>query len=271
MLVVVGVLALVALGALYAAVVWLRLPSVEPLGPSGDPGPTAFMREDGCEAHDRGYRPITEIDPRLGCAVVWAEDYRYFAHDGVDLVALRAAVRDSWRQGRLVRGASTLPMQLARNLYLTRARHPSRKLAEIWLARTLVARYERLRLLELYLNSAEWAPCVYGAEAAAQHYFGHGADRLDLAEATLLAAMLPRPGTPPGERDGDRERLQMRQRFLISVLRNSGLLHAATARDGMRRVSHQWIGGTPRRGLPQAAEPAPFGWYELGCGTLQTR
>jgi len=264
-----GAVALAALAALYALVVWWRLPSVGGLGElgDGDPGETAFMRADQCAVIERDYRPLDEIDPRLACAVVHAEDTGFFRHDGVDVRALRAALVDSVRQRRLVRGASTIPMQLARNLFLERSRVPTRKWREILLARRLVARYSRRRLLELYLNDAELGPCIYGAEAAAQHYFGHSARTLDLAEATLLAAALPRPRAELGTRPADSDRVQAKQRALIERLGRFGLAAPAETRRAARelvRMWHQgWLGHTPVE-----ASAAPERWLSSGCGTL---
>ncbi len=256
-----------ALLALYVLVVWLRLPAVGGLGDAGDPGATSFMAEDGCAEHARSYRPLSEIDPRLGCAFVWSEDWRFFRHDGVDLPALKWAARENWRSGGFRFGASTIPMQLARNLYLTRSRTLSRKGKEIALARRLVARYSRTRLLELYLNATELAPCVYGVEAAAQHYFGHGAGRVDAAEATFLAVMLPRPATPPGRLRDDRTRLVGQQQKLLTRLYRAGLLGRAELRAARVEILAGWRDGW-RGHRPAVERPAPQAFYDRYCGTL---
>jgi monofunctional biosynthetic peptidoglycan transglycosylase len=252
--------------ALYVAVLWARLPSVAGLGAVGAPPPTAFMRGSGCARVAVVYRPLAEIDPRLGCAVVWAEDARFFRHDGVDRQELGGVMRTGWHAGRLGRGASTIPMQLAKNLFLSPARTPTRKLAEILLARRLVARYDRLRVLELYLNTAELAPCVYGAEAGARHYFGHGTEVLDGAEATFLAALLPRPGHPPGSLADDRTGLQRKQRRLLELMRHGGLLSTREAMDAVKEVVLLWLGGWAGH-ASAAPEPAPQSWYARECGT----
>ena len=287
----------VLLLALYAAVIWLRVPSAETigarLGAQGDPGPTSFMAEDGCVGHRREYRPIDQIDPRLVCTVVWAEDWRFFRHDGVDWSALEGAMRDNWRRTQLRLGGSSIPMQLARNLFLSRARTPSRKLREIAIAERLVTALGRKRVLELYLNAAEWAPCVYGVEAATRHYLGHDATVIDAAEAVFLASMLPRPGRPPGALEGDRRRLLRRQQFLLTTLGRAGLLAPAAVRRGraavfkllgaqIRRARQSHRATTDREvGSPGAGEsgavsglegrltdgPAPVSWLARACGT----
>lgn len=221
---------------LYALVIWLRLPTVDTTLATGDPGPSAFMSVDRCARPARVYVPLSRIDKRLACTVVWAEDWRFFDHDGVDWIAFESAMRDNWRRGQMRLGASTIPMQLARNLYLSRRRTPSRKLREMELARRLVARLGRARVLELYLNAAEWAPCVYGVEAAARYYFGHSAASMEPAEAVFLAAMLPRPKRPPGVDAEDRKRLIRRQQSLLTMMGRAGLIAPAMVRKGRAAV-----------------------------------
>jgi monofunctional glycosyltransferase len=264
-----GIGAMLGLGAIYAAVTWLRLPGVERLGAAGDPGPSAYMQRAACEAPARTWRELEALDPALGCAVVWAEDRRFFHHDGVDDRALEAALRRAWRQGRVAGGGSTIPMQLARNLYLSADRTPTRKLTEMVLARRLAGRYERTRLLEVYLNAVEWAPCVYGAEAAARHYFGHGADRLAPAEAAFLAAMLPRPGRRP-QRGPDQDQLEYRQQVILTLLVRAGLLQPGRLAADRARVGAMWRHyGTGRFHGLSAPSVASGGsdWYVRLCGS----
>jgi penicillin-binding protein 1A len=256
----------VALVALYVLVIWLRLPDVATLGASGDPGVTAFMGEDGCREHARSFRALDEIDPIVACTFVWAEDWRFFRHSGIDKNALKWAIAQNWRERAWRYGASTIPMQLARNLFLSRRRTPSRKAIEMVLARRLGAGYERRRLLELYLNSTELAPCVYGVDAAAQHYFGHGAELMDAAEASFLAAMLPRPQHPPGSRSNDRRQLVDRQQQLISHLARAGLMSRGQTRVARAQVVAGWRDGWMGH-RPAVSKSAPLSWYEHGCGT----
>ena len=256
---VVGAVLLIA----YAGIVYLRLPSVGAVGAQGDPGPTPFMRTDRCERIDVEYLPLVEIDPRLACVIVWSEDRKFFYHDGVDTEALDGAVRANWAAKDFRFGGSTIPMQVARNLFLSRSRTPTRKLQEVVLARRLVEHYDRLRILELYLNIAEWAPCVYGVHAAAKHYFGHGAEVLDGAEATFLAAMLPRPRRPP--KAEDRRPMQKRQHVLLTLLTRAQLVSPAETSAERGGVVAIW---REREGhLPRTHAPAPRDWYERACGT----
>ncbi len=107
---------------------------------------------------------------------------------------MRAAVEEALEGGR-IRGASTITQQLARNLWLSPSRSPVRKLEEAILTRQLEVYLGKRRILELYLNVVELGPGIYGAEAAARHYFDKPAARLDAWEAALLAASLPRPAS----------------------------------------------------------------------------
>jgi membrane peptidoglycan carboxypeptidase len=195
--------------------------------------------------------------PLLACAVVWAEDRRFFWHDGFDDDAFAAAVRADLAAGAARAGGSTLAMQLARNLYLSADRTATRKLKEIVLARRLVERLGHDGVLAAYLDVAEWAPCVYGAEAAARHYFGHGAAELGAAEASFLAAMLPRPTRTPGGADeagaDDRRGLMRRQQVLLGILFRAGALGRSGVPSARADVAAMWQGGGPRH-VPHADE-----------------
>jgi monofunctional glycosyltransferase len=132
------------------------------------------------------------IAPDLFRAVIAAEDARFCEHYGFDPVELDKAIRD-WRRGRRARGASTITMQTAKNLFLWPGRNFLRKAAEAYLTPWLEVGWSKARILELYVNVAEWGPGIYGAEAAAQAYFGKPARALSAREAALLAAVLPNP------------------------------------------------------------------------------
>lgn len=257
-LVLVAPLAGAVVVALFIAVVRLRLPEVGGLA-SGPPPTTAFMHASGCPHPEVLPVPRSAIDDTLVCAVVWAEDRRFFHHDGVDWISLRAALTEVWRTRRFAVGASTLPMQLAKNLFLSSAKAPSRKLREIFLAERLVATLGRERVLELYLNIAEWAPCIYGAEAAARHYFGHGAAALAPEEAALLAALLPRPGHPPASSEGDRSALARRTHQLISLLGHGRVVAGDAVREG-----HAGVVAALERAAQGAAARSPTGAADPG-------
>jgi monofunctional biosynthetic peptidoglycan transglycosylase len=167
-----------------------------------EPPTTAFMlwsrRADPATGHacprvHQRWVPRTAIARDLRHAVVLAEDQRFLEHHGFDLRQLRRAVADAAADKGL-RGASTLSQQLAKNLFLWPGRSFLRKGLEAWFTVWLEAVLSKQRILELYLNVAQFGPCTFGAEAAARLSFGVSAAQLDARQAALLAAVLPSPG-----------------------------------------------------------------------------
>ena len=140
----------------------------------------------------RQWVPLEKISPNLRLAVVSSEDGRFCDHWGVDWGAVRDAVNAA-HSLRAVRGASTIPMQTAKNLYLWTRRSYLRKALEAPLAYLMSAIWPKRRMMEVYLNIAQWGPGVFGAEAASWHYFRKPASRLTRHQAALLAAALPNP------------------------------------------------------------------------------
>lgn len=194
-----ALIAAAAATALLAAAFWLTLPSAEPLR-HANPPTTALIdaRSAEARAHGRAGRrnqhwvPLSRISPWLQRAVVNSEDARFYQHDGIDLTQTGIALETAVERGKLGRGASTLTQQLAKNLWLGERRSLWRKLREYFLARRLEA-LGKPRILELYLNVAEWGDGVYGADAAARVFFHKPAAELLPEEAAVLAAMLPAP------------------------------------------------------------------------------
>lgn len=125
-------------------------------------------------------------------AVIAAEDQRFPDHYGFDLVELKRAVENRLAGGRL-RGASTLSQQTAKNVFLWSGRSWVRKGLELWFTLLIELAWDKQRILEVYLNVAEWDEGVFGLQAAAQHYFGVSANALNERQASLLAAILPNP------------------------------------------------------------------------------
>lgn len=144
------------------------------------------------EGLDRAWVPLDGIAPALVASVIAAEDNRFCTHRGVDWTEMRAAVGGYWTDDR-VRGASTITMQTVKNLVLWPGRDVVRKGIEVYLAHYLEVIWPKTRIVEVYLNVAEWGPGLYGAEAAAMRYFDKPAASLTRAEASLLAASLPNP------------------------------------------------------------------------------
>ncbi|GJE58183.1 Biosynthetic peptidoglycan transglycosylase [Methylobacterium trifolii] len=134
--------------------------------------------------------PLARIAPALVQAVMTAEDQRFCLHRGVDFGALREVVEDEDSPSR---GASTLSMQTVKNVFLWPGRSYVRKALEIPMALAMDALWGKRRMMETYLNVAEWGDGIYGAQAAARHWFRKDARDLGRGEAALLAAVLPNP------------------------------------------------------------------------------
>jgi monofunctional biosynthetic peptidoglycan transglycosylase len=174
-------------------VIILTWPDVAKLSES-KPETTAFIEQARSGGTDVEWRWVSAaaISTDLKKAVLVAEDLSFFKHDGFDTHEIRIAARDAI-QGKRVRGASTITQQLAKNLWLSPSRSPTRKLREIALTRQLERHLSKQRILEIYLNVVEFGPGIYGVEAASRHYYGIPAADLDAEQAARLAASLPRP------------------------------------------------------------------------------
>lgn len=151
---------------------------------------------------ERDWVAWNDISPNLRRAVVAAEDNLFCEHDGFDWASLEAAVK-SYAGGKRAGGGSTISMQTAKNLFLWPTRSVVRKALEVPLTAALELLWPKQRILEVYLNIAEWGPGIYGAEAAAQANFGTFAKDLGPRQASQLAAVLPSPlkwrASPPGD------------------------------------------------------------------------
>ena len=176
----------------YAHVLWWRL---------YEPASTAFMQariERLREKHPKaklahqwvGYE---RISAQLKRAVVAAEDAKFVGHEGFDWEAISKAIEKNEKKGRVVAGASTISQQLAKNLFLSGERSWVRKGQEAAITWMLEFALGKRRILELYLNFAEWGEGVFGAEAAARYHFGVSAATLSAPQAAFLAAILPSP------------------------------------------------------------------------------
>jgi len=168
---------------------------------SYDPGSTAFMearlaemrKKDPNAALKHRWVPYRNISPHLKRAVVAAEDAKFVGHEGFDWEAIQKALDRNERRGKIVAGASTISQQLAKNLFLSGERSWARKAQEAAITWMLEKTMSKQRILEIYLNVAEWGEGVFGAEAAARHHFWVGAQSLSAPQAAWLAAILPSP------------------------------------------------------------------------------
>lgn len=144
------------------------------------------------EGIDYRWRPLERISPRLTEAVIASEDARFCSHRGFDIQAIEQAMERNRRGGRL-RGGSTISQQTAKNVFLWPGRGWVRKGLEAGYTVLIETFWSKRRIIEVYLNVAEWGPGVYGAEAAAQYWFRKSAADLTASEAARLAAILPSP------------------------------------------------------------------------------
>ena len=166
-----------------------------------NPGTTAFMeaslermrakKPDAKLAHT--WVPYEKISANLKRAIVAAEDARFTEHEGFDWEAIDKALEKNRKKGKIVAGASTISQQLAKNLFLSADRTRWRKGQEAIITVMIEQVLDKRRILEIYLNVIEWGDGVFGAEAAARHYFGASAQSLGAGEAARLAAVVPNP------------------------------------------------------------------------------
>lgn len=222
---------------LYAlALIWLPVPG------------TVLMMQRALQGQDvrRDAVPLSDISPHLVRAVIAAEDTRFCEHEGIDREAIEKALEER-RQGRGTRGASTITQQTAKNVFLWNGGGVPRKLGDMWMGVFIDQFWGKERVMEAYLNVAEWGDGLFGAEAASQARFGKSAADLTEREAALLAAVLPSPNKwrvdPPGPYVSKRAgTLQARMR----VVHSQGLAACV-------------LGGTPPppRPQPSQGQPAP--------------
>ena len=166
-----------------------------------DPTETSFMRAER-ERLAQGRSPValrhlwvpySRISVHLKRSVIAAEDANFTEHEGVDWDAIERAYESNRKKGKVLRGGSTITMQLAKNLFLSGDRNYLRKGQELVITYMIEALMSKRRILEIYLNVAEWGTGVFGCEAGARHHFGVPAAQLSPAQAARMAAMLPRP------------------------------------------------------------------------------
>jgi monofunctional biosynthetic peptidoglycan transglycosylase len=194
-------LALTALAAL-GLWEWATWPEVARLARE-NPRTTAFLERWRARERAAGrpgdatlrFVPYARISNHLKLAALVGEDIDFFSHHGFATYEIRTALSQAWEERELPRGASTITQQLARNLWLSPSRNPWRKAKEALLTRALERHLSKRRILELYLNVAEFGPGVWGAENAARRFFNESAADLSEREAAMLAASLPRPST----------------------------------------------------------------------------
>jgi monofunctional biosynthetic peptidoglycan transglycosylase len=247
--------AVLGVGFVYAAFVYLTLPDVRPLR-TANPETTAFMELRAREARARGVEPkkvqrwvtYRRISPNLVRAVLVAEDSGFWKHEGIEFEQMKESIEANLERLEFARGGSTITQQLAKNLYLSPSKNPVRKAREILIARRLEAELTKQRILELYLNVIEWGDDLYGAEAAARTYFGKSAAELGPQESALLAGAIINPHAhSPGHPTA---RLRRRQQM---ILRRMG---AVTPPPALAENPPKTPAGADQR-LPDAESSSP--------------
>ena len=195
---VIGALVIGAAAALfYHGIIVLRIVRLKHANPST----TALIEQRADEARAAGQTPKREqswipyerMPATLVRAVLAGEDSRFFDHAGFDWEEIQKALEKDWEEKQFHRGASTISQQLAKNLFLSTSKNPLRELHEALITSEMERILGKRRILELYLNEIEWGDGIYGAEAAARHYFGAGAAALNSEQASFLSAIIPNP------------------------------------------------------------------------------
>ncbi len=212
------------------AYIYFSLPDIESLKKQ-NPKKTAFMkyREREWKRQGKKYRiqqkwvPISQISPYLIKAVLIAEDDKFWRHEGFDYEAMQKAMEKDIKAGKFKAGGSTISQQLAKNLYLSPSKNPMRKIEEAVITWRMEKILSKKRILELYINVAEWGDTgIFGIEAAAGHYYGKSASDLTPEESARLASVLPNPRkyNPAG----DSKYVVSRSNLIYSIMIKRGIV-----------------------------------------------
>lgn len=190
------------------------------------------------------WTPSADIPSEMEWAVIVAEDANFYRHEGIDVKAIKNAIKYDLEKKSFARGASTITQQTAKNLFLTRQKTVTRKIEEIYLAKRMEQELTKGRILELYLNIVELGPMVYGIGHGAHYYFNKPASALSPRECAFLAAMLPGPQkvyNPYRHLD----RVLKRSDMLLGLLRGNRVLTEAEYRQAMAETPN--ISGMQRK------------------------
>lgn len=171
---------------------------------------------------DQKWVSFSKISPYLVKAVLIAEDDKFWAHEGFDYEAIQKALEKDLKAKKFKSGGSTITQQLARNLYLSPEKSLIRKISEAVITYRMEKVLSKKRILELYLNVAEWGDGIFGAEAASRHYYGKSSSELIPEEAARLAAVLPNPRryNPAG----DQRYVINRSNLIYSIMVQRGIV-----------------------------------------------
>jgi len=197
-----------------------------------NPIPTAFMeyRQEQWKSENRTIEltqkwvPMSKISPNVIKAVLIGEDDGFWKHDGFDVKGMENAIERSIKKKTLA-GGSTISQQLSKNLYLSPSKNPVRKIKEAILTWRIEKTLSKRRILEIYLNVAEWGDGIFGIEAAARHYYHKSAKNLTAREASRLVAVLPNP--IKYNPTGNQKYVKNRARIIYKTMKRRGVIQAA--------------------------------------------
>ncbi len=207
--------------------------------------PDGTTEDDTTGPGSSAWTPLDEISPYMQVAVLTTEDGAFPRHHGFNRASIRSSIIANLKARRFVRGASTITMQLAKNLFLARDKTLSRKLEEVVLTDYLEQTFSKDELMELYLNVIEFGPSVYGITAAADHYFGRTPAELNLGECLFLSSLLPAPLRYGAMRDsGEVTESWMRTlHTLMQIAHRTGRINDAELAEAQKETIAFWRGG----------------------------
>lgn len=280
-------LAALFLGALLNTGLYLFYPNVDQLKKE-NPVKTAFMEYREDEWRELGkdisirqkWVKLSRISPYVIKAVIISEDDKFWHHEGFDYEALQKAIEEDLKQRRFKVGGSTISQQLAKNLYLSPSKNPVRKIKEAILTWRIEKALSKKRIIEIYLNVAEWGDGIFGIEAAAREYYGKPASALSAREAATLASVLPNPRRyhPLGSTKYVRNRSERIYRIMV----RRGIIipdYEAIMKEPEEGPANESLPpeesspltpGTPEKQTEALKEPAPEDIKKLGEGREET-
>lgn len=196
----IGIVLLVLIAAALGIAYYAFFPDISRLK-KVNPQKSSFMQYREKEWQEQGrsmkikqiWTPLSQVSPFLVRAVLIAEDDKFWMHEGFDFEAIQKAIEKDIKEKKFKFGGSTISQQLAKNLYLTPSKNPIRKIKEAILTWRIENNLTKKRILEIYLNIAEWGDGIFGIEAASRHYYGKSSSELTAEEAARLASVLPNP------------------------------------------------------------------------------
>lgn len=232
---------IIGVGVAYAAYIAVSLMSLPPVEGLKDRrmNMTIQVKDWHGEYHpfkvgpqNRYWTSSKNIPPEMKWAVILAEDSNFYKHEGIDVKAIKNAIKYDLEKKSFARGASTITQQVAKNLFLSREKTLTRKVKEVVLAKRMEEELTKGRIIELYLNVVELGPMVYGIGHGSRYYFGKPASAMTPRECAFLAAMLPGPRVAYNPYKNLNKVLK-RSNMILRLLRNKGVLSAAEYRQAM--------------------------------------